>query len=135
MNEKVITQVSAQVSQELYKTIVSARQHIIIGDEPENAGGKDLGMTPYELLLSSLGECTAITLRMYANRKDWAVDSINVNLSFDDISPDKISTIKRDIEIKGQLTEDQLQRMQQIANACPVHKVLTNTVVIDTSLV
>jgi putative redox protein len=135
MDDKVMTQVTAQIGLELYKTMITARHHTLIGDEPENAGGEDLGMTPYELLLSSLGECTAITLRMYANRKNWAVESIKVNLSFDDINPEKISTIKREIEIKGQLSEDQLQRMQQIANACPVHKVLTNTVVVDTSLV
>lgn len=123
------------VGSQKYKTTISARQHTIIGDEPESLGGSDLGMTPYELLLASLGECTAITLKMYAERKQWDVSYIKVILNLTEMtSADRTTTISRNIKIEGNLTDEQYQRLIQIANLCPVHKVLSNTIKIDTQL-
>lgn len=126
---------TAIIGKEKYKTLISARQHTLIGDEPAAHGGADMGMTPYELLLAALGECTAITLRMYADRKEWDVTDIEVKLSLTEMTPaDKTTSISREIKIIGNITEEQRLRMVQIANACPVHKVLSNPIKIETTL-
>jgi putative redox protein len=135
MNIDKFTEVVAKVGQEDYKTEIFARQHVIIGDEPLSIGGKDLGMMPFELLLGSLGECTAITLRMYAARKGWDVKNISVKLTLKEISlEDKTSYITRTLSIEGDLREEQRVRLLQIANACPVHKLLINPIQIQSFL-
>jgi putative redox protein len=135
MNIDKFTEVVAEVGKENYKTEIFARQHVIIGDEPLSIGGKDLGMMPFELLLGSLGECTAITLRMYAARKGWDVKNISVKLTLKEISvEDKTSYITRTLSIEGDLREEQKARLLQIANACPVHKLLINPIQIQSFL-
>lgn len=129
------TTVLAQIGSEKYKTLITARQHSLIGDEPENHGGSDLGMTPSELLLASLGECTAITLRMYADRKGWDVSSVKVHLNLTEMSTeDKTTHIHRNIHIEGNISDEQRQRIMQIANVCPIHKVLSNAIAITTQV-
>ena len=115
---------------------VIAGPHKIVADEPQSAGGDDLGPTPYDLLLAALGACTSMTLRMYANRKKLSVDNIQVKLVHDRIhaadceacedQPNKIDQIRRMIRIDGDLTEAQRQRMLEIADMCPVHRTLQN---------
>lgn len=135
MNNESLTEVVAKIGEKNYKTDIFARQHIVIGDEPLSIGGEDLGMMPFELLLGSLGECTAITLRMYATRKGWDVKNISVKMTLKEISlEDKTSYITRALIIEGDLTEEQRGRMLQIANACPVHKMLTNPIQIQSFL-
>jgi putative redox protein len=135
MNNENLTEVVAKISEKNYKTEIFARQHSVIGDEPLSIGGEDLGMMPFELLLGSLGECTAITLRMYAARKGWAIENISVKLTLKEISTeDKTSYITRTLSFEGDLTEEQRGRMLQIANACPVHKLLTNPIQIQSFL-
>jgi putative redox protein len=135
MNNENLTEVVAKISQKNYKTEIFARQHTVIGDEPLSIGGEDLGMMPFELLLGSLGECTAITLRMYAARKAWDVKNISVKLTLKEISADdKTSYINRILSFEGDLTEEQKNRMLQIANACPVHKLMTNPIQIQSFL-
>ncbi|NJN35004.1 MAG: OsmC family protein [Saprospiraceae bacterium] len=91
-------------------------------------------MTPNEFLLAGLGECTAITLKMYANRKGWAVSHISVTLSLEEMTPtDKTTRISRQISIEGDLTQEQRSRMMQIADLCPVHKILTHQIDITTA--
>ncbi|MBX7243075.1 MAG: OsmC family protein [Bacteroidia bacterium] len=113
-----------------YTSLIHYQQHSWISDEPEELGGKDEGPAPAELLLSALGACTAITLRMYANRKAWEVDEITVKVYFSETAgKDKpYSEIQRIIEITGNLDEVNRQRLLQIANACPVHKILTGEI-------
>jgi len=114
-----------------YATQVSTGEHTFIADEPIQIGGDDLGPTPYDLLLSSLGTCTAMTLRMYANRKEWEIAGIEVSLSHKkENDPDdpkqKIDVIERQIKIKGVDDPDKISRLMQIADKCPIHKTLNS---------
>lgn len=134
MAENNLTKVTVKIAEKKYETFISARQHTLVGDEPEDLGGEDLGMAPYELLLGSLGECTAITLKMYAERKGWQIDGVTVNLTLEEMTPTNRTTrIGREVIVEGEnLTPEQRTRLLQIANACPVHKILTNPISIET---
>ena len=115
-----------------YKTVITSAGHALIADEPENVGGGDTGMNPYSLLLASLGSCTAITLRMYIERKMWAINEVTVNL---EISTAASGThILRKLRFDGEVSDDQKKRLVQIANACPIHKILVGNITIDTQL-
>jgi putative redox protein len=115
-----------------YQTTVTSSGHTIIADEPIDIGGDDTGMSPYSLLLASLASCTAITLRMYIDRKMWIVDEISVNLEMYK-NPEGI-LIESKLAFKGALTEQQIKRLITIADACPIHKILAGNIVINTSV-
>ena len=105
------------------------------GDEPAELGGGNTGPTPHHLLLSALGACTAITVRMYAARKGWKLEGIDVELAFNpDGKPPAGSDIRRTIALQGALDEAQRERLLQVANACPIHKVLSGEIRIATGL-
>jgi len=128
--------VSAKIDTRLYRTeITSASENVIIADEPQEIGGKNLGLNPTELLAASLASCTLITLRMYINRKQWDVSEINVKIDFERDSERNVSSFTRKIEVTGEVDETQRQRLEKIANSCPIHKVLTNTIEIKTTLI
>ncbi len=141
---KLEKQVAVRIGKDGYTTEILAGKHHLRADEPEEVGGNDFGPTPYDLLLSSLGACTAMTLRMYADRKQWAVDEINVHLSYnkeyieDCENPDNpkaiIDKIERSIQIDGSLDEKQEKRMLEIADKCPVHKTLHGDIRVETML-
>ncbi|ALN63841.1 osmC-like family protein [Lysobacter antibioticus] len=110
-------------------------EHHWFADEPAGQGGADSGPTPERLLLSSLGACTAITLRMYAARKHWPLSAVEVELSFNpDGKPAEGTDIRRRIALSGELSDEQRERLLQVANACPIHKVLSGEIRIATAL-
>jgi putative redox protein len=124
--------VTAHIGSTNYQVLLDDGKHTWIADEPESIGGADRGPDPVTLLMSGLGACTSITLKMYAQRKGWALADVRVAISID--TGDEGSTIDRRIVLEGDLTDEQRERLLQIANACPVHKILTNTISIRTGL-
>ena len=124
---------------------VATDDHTWLSDEPTSYGGDNLGPDPYEQLLSSLGTCTSMTLRMYANHKGWPVDDIKLKLKHarvheqDCEQPDeskcKLEVIAKTLTIEGDLDEQQRSRLLEVADRCPVHKTLLGNLQITTELV
>lgn len=140
--------VTAQTS-EGFLNRVNANGHELLADEPEKVGGTNLGPSPYDLLSTALGTCTAMTLNMYARRKKLDVSKVIVNVSHDKIhakdceqcqdrdgkkKSGKIDKFHRSIIIEADITEEQRQRMLEIADLCPVHKTLHSETIIETVL-
>jgi putative redox protein len=132
-----------------YRTQITAGKHQLIADEPESAGGRDEGMSPYELLLSALGACTAMTLKMYIERKKLPITDIEVLLTFDRIHIDdcesctaeeregkkEIQHISRLIYVTGEITEEQKERLLYIAGRCPIHVTLHSDPHVEDALI
>ena len=123
---------SASIGKEKYQTQLKVGVHQLIADEPTAAGGADLGPAPGDYLRMALAACTTITIRMYADRKRWAVDKITVDVSSETI--DGKTIFQRNISIEGAVDEAQREQLLKIANACPVHKVLTNPIEVKSEL-
>ncbi len=119
-----------------YQQAVSAGQHQLIADEPASMGGGDAGPAPFDFIMSGLGACTSMTLRMYAERKSLPLTGISVALSHDKIEVDGVmrDRISRDITLEGDLSEEQRQRLLEIANKCPVHRALSQSMLLDCAL-
>ena len=116
-----------------YATNISIRDHNLVADEPVSLGGKDLGPLPYEYLLSALGSCTAITLRMYADRKVWPLQAVSVKLTHKKVQTSE-DYIERTIDFSGELSEQQRSRLLEIANKCPLHRSLLGNIHIETKM-
>ncbi len=133
--------VTVKIDNKKYKTVMSNGTHEVISDEPLPYGG-DFGPTPYDFLLMSLGGCVAMTLRMYADRKDWDLQNVEVQLSqkrmhykdCDDCNSEEghVHLIEKQVKLIGNLDEAQRKRLMEIADKCPVHKTLLNEVKIKT---
>lgn len=104
-----------------YQVEILTSEACFLADEPEDAGGLGSGPTPYDLLASALGACTAMTLRMYAARKAWPLEVVTVRLLHHRPAPLERDRFAREIVLQGALTSEQRQRLLEIANRCPVH--------------
>lgn len=124
--------VKASLGKTKYYTEVTAGENKIITDEPIDKGGQNKGLNPMEILATSLASCTAATLRMYIERKEWDVENINVEVELENFPLTKRAVFKRDISFEGILDDEQMKRLHTIADACPVHKILTNDIEILT---
>lgn len=119
-----------------YQQVIRAGQHQWIADEPEHLGGSNTGPAPFDFLMAALGSCTSMTLRMYAERKNIALRKISVALEHERIEVDSVSRdhIRRTINLEGNLSPAQQERLLEIANKCPVFRTLSQPVLISSSL-
>jgi putative redox protein len=126
-----------------YGQRITAGGHQLAADEPAAIGGSDSGPTPYDLLLAGLGACTAITVRMYADRKGWPLRQMTVRLRHSRIHAidcldcetrtGQLDHIDRELQFTGELTEEQRARLLDIAERCPVHRTLHSEVLVSTA--
>lgn len=110
--------------------------HRWLADEPLASGGGNQGPMPQHLLLSSLGACTAITVRMYAAHKGWPLTGVEVHLTFNPDGPpaDGANEIHRRVTLQGELSGEQRERLVEIANKCPLHRILSGPIRLPISL-
>jgi len=138
-------EVAVRLGNEGFTTEVMVRHHHLTADEPESIGGNDYGPGPYELVGAGLGACTAMTVQMYARRKKWPLEDIEVHLDHrkdysedmaaaGDDKPTKIDVFDRTIILRGDLDDTQKARLLEIADRCPVHRSLHETVEVRTVL-
>ena len=127
-----------------YVQNITVGSHVLLADEPGDAGGADAGPNPYELLLAALGACAGITVRMYADRKQWPLEEVHVVLSWARVHAEDcagceteagvVDGIEMEISFSGDLSEEQRRRLTEIANKCPVHRTLSSPIPIHTRL-
>jgi putative redox protein len=111
--------------------ILAARDRLVFADEPKKVGGTDLGFSPFELVAAGLAACTTMTMRMYAKRKGWEMDGAQVDVTWSQTDRYN-STFRREISLDPSLTEDQRTRMIEIADKCPVHRMLEGHIDVET---
>lgn len=129
---------------DIFTTSLKAGNHYLTADEPKSANGNNFGPTPYELVASGLAACTAMTIKMYANRKEWPLEDVEVHITYKkDHAEDckqqedkgaKIDIFEREIKLTGDLDKDQQEKLIEIANKCPVHKTLHGEVLVRSRL-
>lgn len=127
--------ITARIERTPYETHLSTSSQVIVVDEPADVGGQDRGMRPGELLAGSLAACTVITLRMYADRKGWPLDSavVHVDYSRDDQANRSRFTMR--LILNGSLNREQRDRLLEMADRCPIHRTLQNPIDFETILV
>lgn len=121
----------ATLGREGFATVMSARSHTLVADEPVDIGGQDMAANPYEFLMGALASCIAITLRMYAERKDWPLEGVEVDVA---MTGGKQPTIARTVRVHGPLDAAQQARLLEIADACPVSRMLKSGVSMTSTL-
>ena len=110
---------------------LEVRKHQLTADEPEDMGGDDLGPSPQELLAASLASCTAITMEMYAKRKGWNVDGLEVDCDYTVADRGCPTRFSLTMKLPSHLSEEQVERLKVIAAKCPVHRTLEGEVAFD----
>ncbi len=111
---------------------VAIRQFQLVADEPTHLGGSDQGPTPTELLLAGLGSCKAITIKMYADRKGWPVENVYVAAELQTVEKQAVIVVY--LTLVGDLTAEQRDRLREIGDRCPVHRLLSAATPIQTVL-
>ena len=134
MNYMLEKPVEGNIFTQKYQCTIEWRNGKFIADEPAKSGGQDTGPDPYTLLLSSLAACTLVTLRMYIDRKGWDIPHISVQANmYQSTKDEKVTTvIDRDINFLQHVTDEQRNRLTDIAKACPVSKILQGDIVVRT---
>jgi putative redox protein len=127
--------ITARIERTPYETHLSTSSQVIVADEPSDLGGQDRGMGPGELLAGSLAACTVMTLRMYADRKGWPLDSAVAHVEFTSDAVQQRSLFVMKLILNGDLSEEQRIRLVEIADRCPVHRALQNPIDFDTILI
>ena len=135
--------VSASLTRDGYRTAISTRAHVVVTDEPRDVGGTDAGPTPYELLLGALAACTAMTLRMYADRKRWPLEEIVVRIrpvrshaadcATCETEAVGVGRLEREVDLVGTLSEEQRERLLYMADRCPVKQTLERGLHVETA--
>ncbi|QLE01194.1 OsmC family protein [Galbibacter sp. BG1] len=130
------------VAEDNFTTNIQTKKHAFVADEPESFGGDDFGPGPYDFLSASLAACSAMTVKLYAERKKWELKEVFVYITYskkhtDDLTMEaeqtgKIDHLSKKMKFVGNLSEEQRQKLTEIASRCPVHKTLQNEVVIET---
>lgn len=128
MSESSNPVVRAEIGRNQYATLVNTRGHEFRLDEPTDRGGTDVGATPVEHALAALAGCKTITLRMYADRKGMNLESVRVKVERDE------ETIRCTLELEGDLTDDEKERLRQIGDRCPVHKMMSGQLKIESTI-
>lgn len=128
-----------------FTTTISSGGHSFVADEPLSAGGQNLGPTPMQMLAGSLGACVAITVKLYAERKSWPLEGVDVDVAMERFKgadypayqgdEDFVHEFKVDVALKGDLSDEQRARLMEIAGKCPVHRALTTPVFVLKTLV
>src|ERR671915_1993539 len=113
---------------------VEIRGHRITADEPRDHGGEDAGPTPQELLAASLASCVAITMEMYADRKGWELGEVVVNVDYEPAQRGSPTRFRMQVQLPKELSEEQRDRLMQIAAKCPVHRALEGEVMFEESV-
>jgi uncharacterized OsmC-like protein len=136
--------VTCRVGPTGFRTELVAGAHTLVADEPTEFGGTSTGPTPYEFLLMALGGCTAMTLRIYADRKGWPLESATVSVrQARPHEPDcenceanavGVERVERQIELVGRLNEEQRSRLMSVADRCPVHQTLGRGIRVETTM-
>jgi putative redox protein len=129
MNDGVTHAHIAETGESAFAVDIEVSGHRLKGDEPVSAGGADLGPNPYDLLLAALGECTAMTVRWYADRQKWPLESVQVNLTHRkseiEGAPGKTDIFEKVVDIRGPaLTAEQRERLLDVAKKCPVQRTM-----------
>ncbi|MFN3649382.1 MAG: OsmC family protein [Armatimonadota bacterium] len=127
------------ISDRNFRQEIWAGDHTLVADEPRELGGDDTGATPYELLLAALGACTSITLLMYARRKGWELQAVEIRLRHNRVhakdcaeceeKDSYLDRIEKEIAVSGNLSPEQVERLAEIAEKCPVNRTLRASIV------
>ncbi len=126
---------TAITKKEKYRTEVRTDPHHFIVDEPIEVGGKDLGVSPGELLAAALASCSSITMKLYADRKGWDLEEAIVEVDFQRDLKFNVTNFTKKVSMIGNLDEEQRQKLFEIASKCPVHRMLENPIEIHTERV
>ncbi len=142
--EVIDNRVTVRTGAEGFYTELFANGYPMVADEPSSYGGTGQGPSPYDYLLAALGACTSMTVQMYARRKKWPLETAVVRLRHEKIHAEdcehceekdaKIDRFERELDLKGDLVDEQRRRLLEIAEKCPVHRTLHGDVLIETRL-
>jgi putative redox protein len=116
-----------------FQQAIAIGPHQLLADEPADEGGDDAGPAPQDFLLAALGACTSMTVKLYADRKGWPLESVRVELS--QAKDGATHVMQRKIHLTGNLDDEQRARLLEIAGKCPIHRTLTGEIRIESALV